>query len=73
VADGREGSYGAAPPAGALGDAYGCGDCFAAAATFALARGDAIEDALALGARCGATVITGNGPYQRQFTETRDG
>ena len=53
----------------AVADAYGCGDCFAAATTFALGRGDAIEDALALGARCGATVLTSTGPYERQLTE----
>ena len=62
--DGAEGSYAAAEPPGPPADAYGCGDSFAAATTFGLARGDSIEDALALGARCGAAVLTTNGPYE---------
>lgn len=49
-------------------DSYGCGDSFAAALTFALARGMALEDALALAARCGAACLTGRGPYERQLT-----
>ena len=49
-------------------DAYGCGDSFAAGLTFALARGDTVEDAVALGARCGAAVLTGRGPYGAQLT-----
>jgi ribokinase len=74
-ADGREGAYDAAPPPGAVADAYGCGDSFAAAATFGLARGDSIDDALGLGARCGASVLTGVGPYEAQLAlaGARDG
>ena len=67
--DGREGVYAATELPGPVADAYGCGDSFAAGTTFALGRGDAIEDALALGARCGATVLTSNGPYERQLAE----
>jgi ribokinase len=66
---GREGTYEAAELPGPVADAYGCGDSFAAGTTFALGRGDSIEDALALGARCGATVLTSTGPYERQLTE----
>lgn len=52
---------------GPIVDAYGCGDCFAAGLTFALGRGDTVEDALALAARCGAAVMTGRGPYESQL------
>jgi ribokinase len=63
TADGRDGTYAAAPLPGAVADAYGAGDSFAAATTFALARGDTIDEALAFGARCGAKQITRAGPY----------
>lgn len=63
TADGREGAYEAAPLPGPVADAYGCGDSFAAAATFGLARGDSIEDALAVAARCGAEALARGGPY----------
>ena len=48
-------------------DTYGCGDCFAAGLTFGLARGDSMEEALALAAQCGAAVMTGRGPYAAQL------
>ena len=67
AADGREGTYDAAALPGAVADAYGAGDSFAAGTTFGLGRGDSVEEALALGARCGATVVTSNGPYERQL------
>ncbi len=51
-------------------DAYGCGDSFAGGVAFALARGDAPADAVAVGARCGAAVVTGRGPYTAQLKET---
>jgi ribokinase len=69
TADGSEGAYAAAPLPGPVADAYGCGDSFAAATTFGLARGDSVEDALALGARCGAAVLTGRGPYSSQIAQ----
>ncbi len=62
------GPYRAAPLPGPVSDAYGCGDSFAAALTFALARGDEAFDAVTLAARCGAAVMTGRGPYERQLT-----
>jgi ribokinase len=65
VADGRR--YEPAPPPAAIVDTYGAGDSFAAALTFALARGDELDDALALAARAGAAVITGKGPYATQL------
>jgi len=62
------GPFRAAPIPGAIGDAYGCGDAFAAGLTFALARGDDQADALAFAAQCGAAVLTGRGPYEGQLT-----
>ncbi len=41
LADGER--YEAAPPPGPIEDTYGAGDSFAAALSFALARGDALE------------------------------
>lgn len=61
------GPFRAAPLPGPIEDAYGCGDCFAAGLTFALGRGDPIEEAVAVGARCGAAVLTGRGPYSAQL------
>ena len=61
------GPFAAAEKPGPVVDSYGAGDCFAAGLTFALARGDDSRDALALAARCGATVVTGRGPYGRQL------
>jgi ribokinase len=61
------GPFRPAPIPGPIVDAYGCGDAFAAGLTFALARGDAVDDALALAARCGAAVLTGRGPYSGQL------
>jgi ribokinase len=69
-ADGEQGRWSAEPlPAGdGGGDAYGCGDSFAAGLTFALARGMKRDAALRLAARCGAVCRTGRGPYGRQLT-----
>jgi ribokinase len=52
---------------GPVVDTYGAGDSFSAALAFALARGDALPDALKLAARAGAAVITGRGPYTSQL------
>jgi ribokinase len=60
----------AAAAPGPVVDMYGAGDSFAAAAAFALARGDALGSALALGARAGAAVITGRGPYSAQLASS---
>lgn len=65
VANGRR--YGPATPPAPVVDTYGAGDSFAAALTFALGRGDALDGALALAARAGATVVTGRGPYSVQL------
>jgi ribokinase len=62
------GPFTAAPLPGPIEDAYGCGDCFAAGLTYALGQGLAVDEAVALGARCGAYVLCGRGPYGGQLT-----
>lgn len=59
--------FASAEPPGPVVDTYGAGDSFGAAVAFALARGDALHDALALGSRAGAAVIAGRGPYTSQL------
>lgn len=68
LADDAAGRWEPTPLPGEVRDAYGCGDSFAAGLTFGLGAGMPLDDALALGARCGAAVLTGHGPYQRQLT-----
>jgi ribokinase len=68
--DGRTGTWQAVPLPGPVGDAYGAGDSFAAGLTYALGDGRGIDAALALAARCGATAMTGHGPYGRQLTSS---
>jgi len=63
------GPYAAADKPGPIEDTYGAGDCFAAGLTCGLGRGAEPMDAVALGARCGAVVVTGRGPYGRQLQE----
>jgi ribokinase len=46
-----------------VADSYGCGDSFAAALTFALGRGDALDEALELAASVGAECLARRGPY----------
>jgi ribokinase len=65
------GPFRAADVPGPIEDAYGCGDCFAAGLTFGLADGRSLEDAVALGSRCGAAVLTGRGAYAGQLTDAR--
>jgi ribokinase len=62
------GPFRAAPLPGPVEDAYGCGDCFAAGIAYGLGDGRAVDEAVALGARCGAAVLTGRGPYAGQLT-----
>ena len=62
------GPFRAAPLPGLVSDAYGCGDCFAAGLTYGLALGLPVDGAVALGAQCGAAVLTGQGAYGRQLT-----
>jgi ribokinase len=56
-------TFEAAPLPGPLVDAYGCGDCFAAAFTLALARAAPLADALALAARSGAAAMARRGAH----------
>jgi ribokinase len=60
--------YAPAPVPGEIADAYGCGDSFAAGLAYVLAEGRSHEDAVAFAARCGASVLTGHGPYEGQLT-----
>ena len=59
--------FDAVEPSGPIVDTYGAGDSFAATLAFALARGDALPDALQFAARAGAAVLTGRGPYTSQL------
>ncbi len=68
TADGSTATFDAPPLRGDVVDRYGAGDAFAAALTFALARGDETADAITFAARCGAAVLTGRGPYEGQIT-----
>jgi ribokinase len=60
-ADGEEFRYAPVQPPGAVIDAYGCGDTFAAALTVGLGRGLPIADAAALAAAAGAACTTWRG------------
>ncbi len=65
---GETGRWAAVAPPGERVDSYGCGDSFAAGLTFALGAGLEVAAALVLAARCGATCLTGHGPYERQLS-----
>lgn len=65
--DGQEGDWAAAPLPGSVADAYGAGDTFAAALTFAIASGRDLTAALDLAARCSAACLTGRGPYEAKM------
>lgn len=69
AADGSRSEWAASPLPGPPVDAYGAGDCFAAGLTYGLAEGRSAEEAVALGARCGAACVTGRGPYEGQLKE----
>jgi ribokinase len=72
VAGERSGAYAATELPGPVVDSYGAGDSFAAGLAFALARGDDLEEALVLAAKCGAAVMTGRGGYTGQLSLSRD-
>ena len=61
------GTWESEPLPGPRVDAYGAGDSFAAGLTTGLAAGLPIEQAVRLGARCGAANMTGRGPYAGQL------
>jgi ribokinase len=59
--------FAAVEPPGPVVDTYGAGDSFGAALAFALARGDALPEALKLAGHAGAAVLAGRGPYTSQL------
>ncbi|MCP9931834.1 ribokinase [Cyanobium sp. AMD-g] len=61
------GRYAAVLRQGPVLDAYGAGDSFAAGVTTALAAGWSLQDAISLGAHCGAASLDGRGPYASQL------
>jgi len=63
LATGEVVRWDAAPLPGPAMDAYGCGDCFAAGLTFALAAGLGPVEACAVGARRGALALTRRGAH----------
>ncbi len=63
----ESGAYPPVPLPGPVKDAYGCGDSFAAGLTWALGRELPLPEAFEVAARCGATCLTGRGPYERQY------
>ena len=63
TADCRAGSYRPAPLDGPVADAYGAGDSFAAGLTYALARGDHVEAAIAFAASCSASALGRRGAH----------
>jgi ribokinase len=54
------------PLTGPRGDTYGAGDSFAAGLTCGLGVGLEVEEAITLGAFCGASAVRGPGPYGAQ-------
>jgi ribokinase len=70
TSDGTTGRWTAHEPPGAIVDAYGAGDCFAAGLTYGLAQSGDLKTALELGARCGAHCVAGRGPYAAQLRIT---
>lgn len=64
---GERGRFPAVPPPGAVRDAYGCGDSFAAGLTYGLGLRLPLPEAFALAARCGAACLTGRGAYEGQL------
>ena len=68
ASDGATGAWEATPPPGPIRDTYGAGDSFAAGLTYGLGAGLPIEEAVQIGARCGAANLTGRGPYAGQLT-----
>jgi ribokinase len=63
TADGKTGTWKAAPLPGPIADSYGCGDSFAAALTYGLAAGETVDSSLEVAAEVGASCLTRSGPY----------
>ncbi|MEX0815983.1 MAG: PfkB family carbohydrate kinase [Gaiellales bacterium] len=58
--------FSAEPLPGPRQDAYGAGDSFAAGLTYALAQRLPLDEALALGSRCGAAAIARRGAHEER-------
>jgi ribokinase len=69
TANRRAGVYRPAPLPGPVVDAYGAGDSFAAGLTYALARGDDVEGAVAFAAGCSALALTRRGAHGTAYAE----
>ncbi|MGK2932062.1 MAG: PfkB family carbohydrate kinase [Solirubrobacterales bacterium] len=65
-ADGNVTHWDPHPPMDTKGDSYGAGDSFAGGITYGLGRGLPIEQAIQVGAFCGASAVRGRGPYGAQ-------
>jgi ribokinase len=63
TADGKTGTWEAAPLPGPVADSYGCGDSFAGALTYGLAAGETVESSLEFAAEAGSSCLTRSGPY----------
>lgn len=66
TADGTLTQWDSHAPFSRKGDSYGAGDSFAGGVTYGLGCGLAVEDAIAVGAFCGASAVRGRGPYGAQ-------
>ncbi len=67
TAAGREGAFGPGNLPGPIVCAYGAGDSFAAALTYALSAGMELAQALEFAADAGAACLSGRGPYEGQL------
>jgi ribokinase len=63
LAEGKLGTFPAAPRPGPRVDDYGAGDSFAAGLTYGLVQERSVQDALALASACGAAATTGPGVH----------
>jgi ribokinase len=63
----------ASPAPGPIADRYGAGDSFAACLTYGLGADRSPAEAVAFAARCGASVVTGRGPYDCQLRKGSSG
>ena len=70
IAGGEPVRFEAVPAPGPVVDRYGAGDSFAAGLAYGLGAGLEPGEAVALGARCGASVVAGRGPYEGQLRLT---
>lgn len=61
--DGAVRAWAAPPLPGPWVDAHGAGDSFAGGLTYALGADRPLDEAVALGARCGTEAVTRRGPY----------